>query len=46
MAKGQQKQGRESKKPKQNKSNGSGPKTSYAQSMRTKNESAPFEKKK
>jgi len=46
MAKGQQKQGRESKKPKQNKTTGSGSKTSYAQSMSSKSEAAPFDKKK
>lgn len=46
MAKGQQKKSRESKKPKQNKVNGGGAKSAYAQSMVEKKETTAFVKKK
>ena len=46
MAKGQEKKGREAKKPKQDKSKGGAPKSAYAASMNEKGAAAPFAKKK
>ncbi len=46
MAKGQEKQGREKKKPKQDKTTQSGGKSEYAKSMSNKGAAAPFVSKK
>jgi hypothetical protein len=46
MSKGQEKKGREKRKPKQNKAGGSAPTSEYAKSMATKSATPAFGSKK